>query len=399
MRTAQVIGTLQAVALTITGALPTFLTSALAVQVRDDLHLGPAALGFATSTLFAVSGLSARMMGNAVQARGSRFGYTLAAGLSAVSLSIVALAPTYPVLVLGMAVGGLGNSAAQPTANLLLTQVVGPRRLGLAMGIKQCYIPIASLLGGLAVPTIALVFGWRWALVGGAALSLAIAVWGALTVRQRFAVTPSTGVDKPAEFPRRGLVMLTVGGGMAAASATALGIFTVSSGVAAGVSPAAAGYLLAVCSALTVVSRVSLGWLADRIRGKSLYVVVANLMLTSVVGYLLLAFGGRQFFVVGALIAYFGWTWAGLFHLAVVRDSAGSVASSTGIVQTGLALGAAVGPLTLGLLAEGVSYRAAWIFAAAVGLVGVLVTRHGRRIVRLSRGLPVRSYALRSEHA
>lgn len=385
----QVVGTIRAVALTITGALPAFLTSAMAVQMRDDLHLGPAALGIGTSILFAVSGVMSQVTGRLVQRRGIRVGYAGAAGSSAVSLAVIGVAPSYPVLVLGLAIGGIGNSFAQPTANLLLTQVVSPRRLGVAMGLKQCYIPLASLLGGIAVPTVALVFGWRWAIAGAAVICGLITAWG-LTAGERPRTTPetrfsATAGDTPSGLPRAGLVILAAGGGLASAAATALGIFVVTSGVAAGISPGAAGYLLAFCSALIVISRVLLGWLADRRPGRSPYGLVANLMLGSVVGYILLAVGGREVFVAGAIVAYLGWTWAGLLHLGIVRDSIGSVARSTGVLQTGMALGAALGPLTLGFVAEAESFRAAWLVTAVIGLAAAIVTQIGRHIVTVSQ--------------
>ena len=386
----QLIGTLQAVALTITGALPTFLTSALAVQLQDDLDFGPAALGLATSVSFAIGGLCARPMGRIVQTRGARFGFMLGSGFSALALSVVALAPSYAVLVVGLGIGGFGNAAAQPTANLLLTEVVGPGRLGLAMGIKQSYIPIASLLGGIAVPTVAVTFGWRWAVVAGVVTSVSLAGWGTARIGRGHPVPVDLG--RPGEvLPRQALLVLAVGGGLAAASATALGVFAVDSGVAAGLSASSAGYLLAVCSAVSLVGRVAFGWLFDRVRGRSLYVTTANLMLGTVAGMLLLAVGHSvELFVVGAVIAYAGWTWPGLYHLAIVRDSQGAVASATGVILAGLSLGAAAGPLTIGLIAEAVSYEAAWLLAAMVGIAGAVTTRYGRRIIRRDRGMPVR---------
>jgi hypothetical protein len=58
-------------------------------------------------------------------------------------------------------------------------------------------------------------------------------------------------------------------------------------------------------------------------------------------------------------------------------------------VQTGLSLGAATGPLLFGLIAQ-VSYSAAWLTAAALSLAGAVTVRVSRRMVRRSRGLPVR---------
>ena len=69
-------------------------------------------------------------------------------------------------------VGGLGNAIGQPAGNALVAAQVRPERFGLGFAIKQSGIPLATLLGGLAVPLIALTIGWRFAyvLAAGAAV-------------------------------------------------------------------------------------------------------------------------------------------------------------------------------------------------------------------------------------
>ena len=63
----------------------------------------------------------------------------------------------------------LGQLAVQPDAGRARCP---PSRLGLSFGIKQAAIPIATLLAGVAVPTVALTVGWRWAYLIGAGLAL-----------------------------------------------------------------------------------------------------------------------------------------------------------------------------------------------------------------------------------
>jgi MFS family permease len=381
---------LQAVAVSVVGVLPAFLVGALAVQVRDDLAVGPAGLGVSTAALFAVTGLLARPMGALVQRVGARRGLVTAALLSAVSLSGVGLAPTFAVLVAALAVGGAGNAIAQPAANLGLSRAIGPGRLGLAFGIKQSSIPAATLMGGLAVPGIALVVGWRWALAAGAVTALGVAAWGAATGRAA-PVGPTAAENEPDRgLPRAGLLVLTVGGGVAAAASTCLGVFLVDSGVRAGLAPATSGLLFAVCSALGLLGRVGFGWAVDRHPTRSPYLLIANLLTVGAVGHVLMGTGSPVAFVLGGLAAYgAGWAWTGLFHFAVVRDNRLAAASATGFVQTGLSLGAAGGPLAFGVLAEATSYRTAWFSTALLSLVGAVTIRSGRRMVRRSRGLPV----------
>jgi MFS family permease len=383
--------TLQAVAVSVLGVLPAFLTGALAVQIRADLDVGLGVFGFAAATLFGVSGLCARPGGRLVQRLGSRKGTALAATLSILSLSTVGLAQSPVWLMTGLAIGGLGNAVAQPSANLGISEFVTEARLGVAFGIKQSSIPTATLLGGLAVPGIALVFGWRWAVAAAVALAVALLIWTQVTGRDAYGRARPAETGEPDKgLPRGGLVVLTLGGFLGSAAATPTGVFLVDSAVASGVAPGTAGLLFAACSVLGLTSRIWFGWLADRHPDRSHYLFIANLLAGGAIGYGLLATGEVPMVAVGSVFAYvMGWAWTGLFHFAVIKDNRAAAASVTGFVQTGLSLGAASGPLFFGIVAQTFSYTAAWITAGVLSLVAAVTIRISRRMVRRSRGLPV----------
>jgi MFS family permease len=384
---------LQAVAVSVLGVLPAFLTGALAVQIRADLGVGLGLFGFAAATLFGVSGLCARPGGRLVQRLGSRRGAALAAALATTSLTVIALAGSPAALVAGLAVGGLGNAVAQPSANAVVSELVTEHRLGVAFGIKQSSIPAATLLGGLAVPGVALVFGWRWAVAGAVGLAVVLllaSLTGGRDAGRRAGSARAPAARAPDRgLPRGGLVVLTLGGFLGSAAATPTGIFLVDSAVAAGMGAGAAGLLFAACSVLGLVVRIGFGWWADRHPGRSAYLFIANLLALGTLGYALLATGSVPASVAGGVLAYgAGWAWTGLFHFTVIRDNRGAAASVTGFVQTGLSLGAATGPLLFGLVAQA-SYSAAWLTTAALGLAAAVTVRVSRRMVRRSRGLPV----------
>jgi MFS family permease len=386
---------LRAVAVSVLGVLPAFLVGALAVQIRADLQVGLGLFGLAAATLFAVSGGLARPAGRLVQRLGSRRGAALAAALATASLTVIALAGSPAALMAGLAVGGLGNAVAQPSANAVVSELVTEQRLGVAFGIKQSSIPAATLLGGLAVPGVALVFGWRWAVacaVGLAVVLLLVSLTGRDAGRRRGGAPRSPGAPRAPDrgLPRGGLVVLTVGGFLGSAAATPTGVFLVDSAVAAGIDAGAAGLLFAGCSVLGLVVRIGYGLLVDRHPTRSAYLFIANLLAAGTAGYVLLAAGPVPAFVAGGVLAYgAGWAWTGLFHFAVIRDNRDAAASVTGFVQTGLSLGAASGPLLFGVVAQTWSYSAAWLTAAALSLAGAVTVRVSRRMVRRSRGLPV----------
>jgi predicted MFS family arabinose efflux permease len=120
-------------------------------------------------------------------------------------------------------------------------------------GAKQAAIPLSILLGGLAVPLIAVPFGWRPAFVVAGALGV-VAV---LAVPRRVGTKPRDDVRaSPAAGPFQvaPLLVLSLGLMIAAGTGNAVGTFFVASAVAAGESPATADVLAAVASGAGIVS-------------------------------------------------------------------------------------------------------------------------------------------------
>ncbi len=72
--------------------------------------------------------------------------------------------------------------------------------------------------------------------------------------------------------------------------------------------------------------------------------------------------------VAGPLAFCTAWAWPGLFNLAVVRANPTRPAAATGITQTGTYIGAVSGPLLFGVIADRISFTAAWLVAAAFAL-------------------------------
>jgi MFS family permease len=382
-----VLATLQAVGLAIFAVLPAFLTGALAVGIRTDLRFGPAALGLAVAWFFVSAALTATVLGQLVERLGLRASLTVGTAASALALAGIATAPRYAVLLLAMTIGGAANAMVQPAVNALLSDRIPPTKLGLAFGIKQSAIPAASLLGGLAIPTLVTVVGWRGTF-GVAAFLAAVSAAGAWARTGRPATaTASRPRRRLRELPEmRSLVILSAGGMLGAAAATSLGAFLVDAGVASGLRESRAGLLMAFASSLSVIARVGLGWDADRRPSRSRYGTIGLLLSVGVAGYLLLTSDVPALYVVGAMLAFAGgWGWPGLFHFAVVSQNRGTPGAVTGVVQAGISLGAGLGPLTFGVIAEWAGYDAAWWFAAALSAASALTFLAGRQHLRRTR--------------
>jgi MFS family permease len=370
-----------AVLSTTVSVLPVFLVGSLAVFVAAELHFGVAELGVAVASYYTASAISSVPAGRLAERIGARKSMVLGSAACAAALLFVAVAATdFPRLVLAMLVAGGGNAMTQLGANLGLARAVPQVRQGLAFGIKQAAIPVATLLGGLAVPAVALTIGWRWAFVAAAILFLPV-----------LAVAPATGPRPPrragplraGDVALKPLAVLAFASALGSASVNALGAFFVKSTVASGLDVGAAGLLLAVASAIGVVARIWNGHRADQ-RGGGHLTQVALLILIGGVAMAMLAWSEvRPLLVVASVVAFgAGWGWNGLFTFAIVRYNQNAPAAATGITQLGLFVGGVIGPLAFGATVERASYAVAWLGGAAALFAAAGLILVGRRMLR-----------------
>ena len=379
------------VAVVTTGVLPVFLTGAMGVQVRRDLGFGEAGLGLVVAAFFVGGTVASAALGRASERLGPTRSMRASATLSALVLvAIAGLARSYVALLALLFVGGVANALTQPAANLFIARTVDRSRLGVAFAVKQAAVPAATVLGGLAVPAIALTVGWRWAFVLGAALSVA----GALSVPM-VGRGPASDGGAP-RVPRsalRLLLVLSAGIGLGAAAAGTLGAFLVSAAVEAGIDEGPAGLLVAVGSAIGIAVRLIAGYRADR-RGGGHLRVVAVMLLLGAIAYLLYATGSALVILLATPLAFgAGWGWPGLFNLAVVRQNPDAPGAASGITQTGTYFGAFAGPLLFGWTAERTSYAAAWLVAAGACLGAAAFVVAGRRMILRARAEAERAAA------
>jgi MFS family permease len=349
-------------ALTTTAAvsIPVFLVGGLAVQIGDELNLSPAGLGLAVSAYFGASALASLPAGALVERYGSARVSRVAILLAAASLiAVAALANALWSLILILALGAGANAMGQLGSNTSLSRHVPARRQGLSFGVKQAAIPVGTLLAGIAVPTIALTVGWRWAFVLAGVLALAA-----------YRLVPG----EPDQTRRKGgpeekratgaLIVMGVGATLAAGSANALGTFLVDSAVARGIAPGPAGLSLTLGGAVCITARVAGGWQAD-LRPTRQIGVIAALLASGAAGLALLAVPGTLPLVLGVILAFgLGWSWPGLLNFAVVRLHPQAPAAATSITQTGVYAGGCLGPLSLGALAAAAGYPTMWVVAA-----------------------------------
>jgi MFS family permease len=366
------------------GAIPVFLVGSLAVFIREDLDFGQTQLGIAVAVFFLSSAALSIPGGRVTERLGARKAMLGAAGVTGIAMcGIGFLAASWTGLMAWLVLAGIANGVAQPAGNLALARGVPGGRRGLAFGIKQSSIPGATLIAGAAVPIIGLTVGWRWGFIGGA---LGAVLVGLIMPRDAYVspVVRSGKALRDGDAPVLPLVVLAMAATCGAAVGTSLASFYVEGAVTAGFSPGFSGVMLVVGSASGILSRLAVGWYADkRVRGH--LILVSMLLGFGGLGFLALAMSATYpvLLLPGTLLGFAaGWGWPGLFNFIVVRLNPNAPAAATSITQTGVFLGGVTGPVAYGAVAENVSFQAAWLLAAALQVFGAILIIFARRMLR-----------------
>ncbi|MEM7337820.1 MAG: MFS transporter [Actinomycetota bacterium] len=367
---------------TVSSVYPAFLAGALGPELRADVGMTERFFGLVVGGFFAGSAIGSVRLGRLGERLGARRMITASLVTTAlVSAVIAAAVRSGPALVAAMVVAGLANSSGQTAANKLLSQSIAPDRLGVAMAIKQSGMPAAVLLGGLAVPAIALTVGWPWAYVAAAALALI----GLAVVRTYAPTEPGHAGTAAASTAAlvvsrpRTLLLAAVAAGFSSAAAGTLGNWFTNSATGAGWTTGAAGLLLSVGAIAGITSRLLLGRQADRraaTRDDPVPAMrtAAGYLAFGAIGALLLAPRVVPTHAVAAIVAFAaGWSWPALFNYAVVRTNPDGAAQATGVTQTGVYIGVFTGPILMGLLVESWGYELGWTVIATSMLVGATI--------------------------
>lgn len=108
------------------------------------------------------------------------------------------------------------------------------------------------------------------------------------------------------------------------------------------------------------------------------------------VGLVAMASGRALLLVPGTLVAFaLGWSWPGVFNLAVVNHHPHAPAAATGLTQTGSYAGGALGPLLMGALVQHDGYGPAWLTFATIALACAGVMLLARHLLAVPAGASV----------
>jgi FSR family fosmidomycin resistance protein-like MFS transporter len=341
--------------------------------LKASLGIGFVELGFALTVANVVSVAAQLPVGFLVDRVGSR--RMLVAGLTVSALAFVglALSPSYPHLLIAMALIGLSSSVFHPADYAILSALIPAQRVGRAFAVHT----FAGFLGGAVAPVtlwpIANAFGLTTAFltVGGVALVAALPL---ILIRGVDNRQPATHAAQPAAAPMGLTAILTpmmvfLMGFFALLSLSGSGIsnFSVVALHGAFDTPlATASLALTVYLAMQALGVLAGGFIADKTWRHAEVAAIGY----GVNACIVLAIGTVGF---GAAPLVLAMGSAGLLGGMImpsrdmlVRAAAppGAIGRAFGVVTMGLNIGGMIGPLLFGFLMDHGAPH--WVFGASV---------------------------------
>jgi MFS transporter, ACS family, hexuronate transporter len=359
---------------------------AIASLIRADLGLTLAQAGSFLSAYY-IGPVSMSLFGGMLADRwGTARTLVLGQAVIAVGLLAASRAPTYAVFSILMVVAGVGYGALNPTSTTAAMSWFPPSQRATVVGLKQVGLPFGGMLGAATLPALALVYGWRGAIVASALAVAASALACALVYRDppeevaaRRAVT--AGHALRTVLGMRDLWLVAVATGVFAAMQTVWMSFLALylQGVV-GLSLLKASRYLALAQGGGMLGRVAFGLLSDRAFAGRRRTPLAIAGCTSALCSIALAFTGpdTSAVVLAALALVFGFAgigWNGVQH-TLMAELAGPGAAATA-VGLGLAVSSAgvmLGPVLFGGLVQAAGgYRGPWLVLAVSMAIGLAV--------------------------
>jgi MFS family permease len=353
------------------------------------MQVGFVELGVAIGVFNVVSAVVQAPLGFLVDRWGARRMLMAALVLGAAAFALVAAVPTYPALLVAMAIAGLANGVYHPADYSLLSRGIAHERMGRAFSIHT----FAGFLGGALAPPLmvgaALAWSLRWSFAI-AALAGAIG-FAVLLLGGREPVVQASASPRAAERPRTGsamapvatLAVLTLLFTMLSLSTGAIERFSVSALVQGfDVSLGAANLALTVFLFASAIGVLAGGVLADRTARHGHVAAAAFAMAAMlVVGVIQVPLSAPALAVAYGAIGFLSGIVAPSRDMLVRAASpAGAEGKTFGIVSTGFNVGGVIGPVLFGyLLDKGLASGVLWASVCFMAITTAMVLFQERK--------------------
>ena len=134
--------------------------SILATFIIDDLSISRSLLGWIIATNVILAAVLSPITGRITDRIGGKAALVSVFVIAAISFAVFGFTPVVAALFIASAIAAVGQSGANPSTNKLIGEDLPPGERGVTTGIKQSGVQAAITVAGLALPTIAIAFGW-----------------------------------------------------------------------------------------------------------------------------------------------------------------------------------------------------------------------------------------------
>jgi predicted MFS family arabinose efflux permease len=357
--------------------LQLFVLGVLGPVLVTDFGVAEWQLGALVAAGFAVATLLSLPAGSLVDRVGPQRSLIGLFVVSAVALTVLAVAGSVWWIAVGVALGGVPQALANPATNKVVLASVAPEHRGSVTGWKQSGVQLGAFVAGVPLASAAAVVDWRW---GVGVLAVLCLVGAAATARLTVPAPPATSGPGDGVGDRvRALAAFSLALGFGLASVNTF--FALYGVERLELSAPVAAWLIAVVGLVGIAGRV--WWSGAAGKADDPAAVLPLLGLGAVVSVAVVALADGAHWLV-----WFGAAGIGVFAVAgnavsmvavmraVPQELAGRAAA---VASAGFFCGFAVGPPVTGLVVSQAGYTWLWVtvgvaFAVAAG-IALLVAR------------------------
>ena len=253
-----------------------FLTvPVMATEIAPTFGVEAKDIGIFMSIVFASAMVFAAASGNLIRRYGGIRANQIGMTFSACCL-LLALFGSLPLLYLAAVLVGMGYGPSTPSGAHVLARVTPLRARGFVFSLKQSGAPLGGLIAGLLVPAMVVTFGWQAAIV----VSVAIVLCAVFAIQPlRATLDDDRDPHTPVAFvsPRHAVRKILTDTSLRRLTLTALCLTSVQSIVLTfliiilvqeiGLGFTLAGAVFGTAQAAGALSRILMGWVADKALG------------------------------------------------------------------------------------------------------------------------------------
>lgn len=362
----------------------------LTPQLRDELHLTHAQIGMLMSAFYAGVVSSSIPFGWITDLIGERRSLMIGMGIQGAFTVLFAGTSHFVVWCVLLYFAGFGYSSVNPATTKGVMNWFSVQGRATAMGIKQTGLPLGGILASALLPGLALLWGWR-----GAMVLVGVVGLGSIVVT-RLTLPPASTYARTSRhrLPWHDLKKVLLNRNILAISV--MGIFQAGAQLSVFThlvlflknqfffSAVLAGFYLAVCQAGGMAGRIGWGLVSDYLAGGRRKRI---LLIISVLSVVALIIPGRLApetpgFILFFVLFFLGFTAVG-FHgvtFGLIGELSGKdqVGLTTGFSLTITFLGMILFPPLFGHIVDRVgAYALAWDFLALSWVAALLILVFG----------------------